>query len=86
VCNETTNAENFHRMHTGENQEQRVLSLARVHSISLFKKATAIPFNRRMVKKRKFSLAIESIVCVCQEIGEDRGGDGRTNEEKNVHV
>ena len=58
VCNETsTNTENFHRMHTGKNQEHHILSflllvLSLSLSFSLFDKTTAIPFNRSMGKRR----------------------------------
>jgi hypothetical protein len=65
--------------------ENSVYYLSR--SFSLFSKTTAIPFNRRMVKKESFSLLFKCMYCVY--VSRDRrrqDGDGRTDEEKNVHV
>ncbi len=52
-----------------------------------FNKTTDIPFNRRMVKKESFSLLFENrcIMCVLRD-RRRQDGDGRTDEEKNVHV
>ena len=54
-------------------------------SFSLFSKTAAIPFNRRMVKKESFSLLLKIYMYVSRD-RRRQDGDGRTDEEKNVHV
>jgi hypothetical protein len=55
-------------------------------SLSLFSKATVIPFNRRMDKIESFSLLLKMYVLCMSKDRRRQDGDGRTDEEKNVHV
>jgi hypothetical protein len=55
-------------------------------SPSLFSKATVIPFNRRMDKIESFSLLLKMYVLCMSKDRRRQDGDGRTDEEKNVHV